>query len=133
MTDYLIRLPWPPKGLQPHAKGHWRPKAKATKEYRATATLMARNAGLKDATAIPDADMHFEFYPPDKRRRDAQNMPAQMKAAIDGIADAMGCDDNQFSVYFAPEFLEPVVGGSVLVLVRPNSGIKRIPFGGVVS
>jgi len=36
------------------------------------------------------------FYPPDGRRRDVSNLHAAMKAALDGIASAMGVDDSTF-------------------------------------
>lgn len=107
-----ITLPWPPAGLQPHAKGHWRPKAKATKAYRATTFWLAKEALV---TANPQAILTFTYCPPDRRRRDAQNLPGMLKAAVDGIADAMGCDDHQFRCRFPEAFGDPVKGGSVIV------------------
>ena len=114
MGSATITLPWPPKGLQPHAKGHWRPKAKATKAYRAEACRLALAEGI---ARVPDALLIITCHPPDRRRRDCQNMPSQLKAAIDGIAQAMGCDDNRFRVRFPEAFGEPVAGGSVIVVV----------------
>jgi crossover junction endodeoxyribonuclease RusA len=112
-----VVLPWPPKGLQPHAKGHWRPKAKATKAYRAEARKRAEAVGV---ARDPGAVLTITCHPPDRRRRDCQNMPSQLKAAIDGIADAMGCDDKGFRVRFPEAFAEPVADGSVVIVVsRP--------------
>ena len=46
----------------------------------------------------------FEFHPPPRSRPDCQNLPATQKAAIDGIADALGMDDRLFLCRF-PERL----------------------------
>ncbi len=107
-----LTLPWPPKGLQPHAKGSWRPKAEATKAYRADAFWLAKAARIP---RMPNAVLTITCHPPDRRGRDCQNMPSQLKAAIDGIADAMGCDDNGFRVRFPEAFSEPVKHGAVIV------------------
>ena len=128
MGEYLIRLPWPPSALNTHAKGHWRPKAKATKKYRHDAWALAQEASVK---AIPGAILEFTFCPPDKRRRDIQNMPGMMKAGIDGIADAMGCDDSKFRPHFPDHFAEPTKGGCVLVHIKPS--VTNIEMKGSIS
>ncbi|NQY62090.1 hypothetical protein [Cognatishimia sp.] len=109
-----LTLPWPPRALNGHAKGHWRPKATATAKYRAVAHQWAN---VKRVPKIPDAVLEFKFYPPDRRHRDIQNMPGMMKAGIDGIADAMGCDDNGFRPRFPDHFEEPVKGGKVVIVI----------------
>lgn len=114
-----ITLPWPPRALNGHAKGHWRPKATATKKYRAVAHQWGR---VKRVPKLPGAVLQFEFHPPDRRRRDIQNMPAMMKPAIDGVADAMGCDDNGFRPRFPDQFEEPVKGGKVVVTIFSTDG-----------
>jgi len=99
MAQYVkeIVLPWPDAKLTPHAKGHWRPKAAATKAARnlAWAKAMERPA----IQTIPDAVIFVEYWPK-ARRGDVHNMHGRMKAYIDGIADAMGCDDRRFRVDF---------------------------------
>ena len=40
--------------------------------------------------------MWIDFYPPDKRKRDDDGLLSSMKAARDGIADALGIDDSRF-------------------------------------
>lgn len=109
-----IELPWPPKGLQPHSKGSWRPKAEATRRYRRDAYYVARAANVQPC---PGAVLTFTYHPPDLRRRDVQNMPAMLKAAIDGIADAMGHDDHGFRPRFPEAFAEPRKGGQIVVTV----------------
>jgi len=38
----------------------------------------------------------MRFYPPSKRHYDLDNLLASMKAGLDGMADALGVDDNIF-------------------------------------
>lgn len=38
------------------------------------------------------------YYPPDKRKRDQDNMEAAMKSSFDGIAQALGIDDHLFQI-----------------------------------
>ena len=60
---------------------------------------MARQVVIHAGLAF-DAGARFVvsmvFYPPDGRRRDVSNLHAAMKAALDGIAEAMGVDDSGF-------------------------------------
>jgi crossover junction endodeoxyribonuclease RusA len=79
---------------------------------------------------MPDAEVMFTFYPPDNRRRDIQNMPGMMKAYIDGIADAMGCDDHGFRPHFPSQFGATTPGGMVKVIVRSEAA--SVPIEGVV-
>lgn len=123
MTDYLLRVSWPVKALQPHAKGHWRPKAAATSVYRREAAQVALTQGVASS---PDAELHFLFYPPDNRLRDLHNMPAQMKPVIDGIADFMGVDDRGFKCFWPQEFSSKTKGGAVLVEVKPKTVILPV-------
>lgn len=110
-----ITLPWPPTALTPHAKGGWRPKARATKSYRAQAFWLAKEAKVE---RLPGAVLTFTYHPPDRARRDVQNMPGRLKAAIDGIADAMGCDDHGFRPRFPDSFAEPRKGGVIIVQIE---------------
>jgi crossover junction endodeoxyribonuclease RusA len=69
---------------------------------------------------MPGAVLEFTYSPPDRRKRDVQNLPHMLKAAIDGIADAMGCDDHGFRCVFPSQFSEPVPSGAVLVHIKPE-------------
>lgn len=109
-----IVLPWPPAALQPHAKGSRWPKIRATKTYRQQAFWLAKEAGV---AADPTAILTVIYHPPDRARRDCQNMHGRIKAAIDGIADAMGCDDHGFRVRFPEAFAAVVKRGAVIVEV----------------
>ncbi len=95
-----IKLPWPDKALHSNSRAHWAVKAKATKTARQNAHTMAKQAGVG---CWPDATILAEYYPP-TRRGDPQNVPTALKAYIDGIADAMGCDDRKFKVDYPTVF-----------------------------
>jgi len=113
MTE--IVLPWPTKELGSNSRTHWRAKAAKVKAYRQAAAVLTRQSWVGH---LPEATLEFTFYPPDRRKRDLHNMPSAMKAAIDGIADGMKCDDNLFKVVWPTEFSEPVKGGSVVVTIK---------------
>ena len=130
---YLIRLPWPDKWLSPNAANGSRKARMAAHSAKKTARRMAWALAAEQGVAcLPDAALRFSYYPPDRRRRDVQNMPAMLKAAIDGIADAMGCDDHKFRPQFPDHFCPPVKGGCVLVEVIPGDE-AIIPFRGQIG
>ncbi len=90
-----ITLPWPPMDLSPNARVHWSKKSKAAKAYRKACWALVKESGI---TAPKDGPIHLwlDFYAPDKRKRDDDNLIASFKAGRDGIADALGVDDNRF-------------------------------------
>ena len=113
---YLLRLSWPPKALQSNSRAHWAVKARATKAYRQEAWAEACRYGLP---MLLDARLTFEYYEPQpKRRRDPHNVAGAMKAAIDGIADAMGCDDAGFLCTFPQSFCGSTENGAILITVE---------------
>lgn len=95
-----IRLPWPHKDLHSNSRAHHMAKHRATAKARSDAHTMAKDAGVG---CWPDATILVEYYPP-TRRGDPQNVPTALKAYIDGIADAMGCDDRKFKVDYPTVF-----------------------------
>lgn len=114
-----VALPWPDRRLHPNGRIHWAPHAAAKKAARAYAHAItcatstpAQRAALKAAGAV---NVSMTFNPPDNRRRDDDGMIASMKAARDGIADAIGVDDSKWRTSYA--ILGPVKGGRVVVEV----------------
>lgn len=93
-----IELPWPPRELSPNARPHWAQLAKAKKQYRLLCFVLARRAGVRGGMVTADKRLRvaMTFYPPVKRHRDKDNLLASMKAALDGLADALLVDDRQF-------------------------------------
>lgn len=109
-------LPWPDKLLSPNARVHWRRKSPLTKAARTTAATLA-GAAFPTKPEWPSATVAMVFHPPDNRRRDRDNLIASMKAANDGIADAIGIDDCRFVSSYAMG--EVVKGGLVRVTIGP--------------
>ena len=90
----LIELPWPPSALSPNARGHWSKKAKPAAKYRADAKLVTR----KRHNFSGALHLDITFHPPDKRRRDIDNMLSSIKSGLDGISDALGIDDSEWAM-----------------------------------
>ena len=112
-----VVLPWPCRELSPNARVHWTKKARAAKNYRAIALVMAhvKARQLNRPSGLESARVGIEFYPPDNRRRDLDNMLASMKPAIDGIAAAIGVDDSKWEISMKKG--AAVEGGLVVVEV----------------
>lgn len=115
--EYLILLPWPEPPLWENRKAHWAERAKAKKSARQAAWALCKGAGVGRHDG---AVLIFSYHPPTRGKRDAQNMPATLKASIDGIADAMGCDDANFQCVFPTRFDEVVKGGAVACHIKPG-------------
>ncbi|MFV1484505.1 MULTISPECIES: hypothetical protein [unclassified Phaeobacter] len=115
MKSNVIRLSWPRRALWENEKASHMVKAAAKRMYRKEAWALALEAKWpKDPRAV----LSFRFCPPDRRKRDAHNLPATQKAAIDGIADAMRVDDQGFRCLFPAEFGPVEKGGAVYVEIK---------------
>lgn len=105
MTRYPIVIPATPSPiLSPNARGHWGPKARAASRFRETARLATLGAISAD-TRAELADLPSIGYTVsvswEKRRtgmRDEDNVLASCKAALDGVAEAIGIDDRRLHV-----------------------------------
>lgn len=102
-----IVLPWPHSKLKPNGgHGHWAERARYKAVAREEARLLTFDAMQKHLATSAHFQgegrlgMAITFYPPDKRRRDDDNMIASFKAARDGIADALGVDDRRFRPHY---------------------------------
>lgn len=117
---FRVELPWPDASLAPNRKNgrHWTAvhgiKGKRVAGARMLTMLAMQQAGY---TPPPGAlAMKATFCPPDKRRRDLDNLLAAMKPDFDGISQALGVDDQ----HFHPLTLcrgEAVKGGCVVLEV----------------
>lgn len=118
----VVNLPWPPHQLNPNKRLHWSRKSRAARLYRNMCYVIAKNA-VQSSDCNPDYSgkmvFSIEFFPPDKRRRDDDNMLASFKAGRDGVADALGVDDNKFVTSF--EVCDPVEGGAVRVTIQERA------------
>lgn len=110
-----IVLPWPASALSPNARRDRRAATAARAGMREAGFYLARQASLRVA---PDARLVLTFCPPDRRRRDLDNMLAALKPALDGIAHATCGDDAGWA--FTLKRGAPVPGGAVVVDVLPS-------------
>lgn len=101
MKTAEIFLPWPDKRLSPNSRHHWAQVARAKKAAKRTAhyTVLEAGIGKIETTAV---NVKLSFYPPSKRHYDADNLIASHKAALDGIAEAIGVDDSKFIISATP-------------------------------
>lgn len=111
-----VTLPWPPAELSPNWRGHWAKKARAASRYRMACGWACKAAGLRAPDSLMIA-LHLEFVQPDRRRRDDDNLVAATKAGRDGIADALGIDDNRFRLQ--PPVVSSEIGGFIRVRLEP--------------
>ena len=111
-------LPWPDKALSPNARVHWSIKARAAKQSRHDAWMLAQEAGWNCVAKLPDGKLHLwiTFHPPTKRLPDDDNMLGRFKPWRDGLADVLGIDDSRFVSHpFVSD--KPRKGGAVVVRI----------------
>lgn len=97
-----IVLSWPHRDLSSNARKHRLTVSRRAKVYRHEAWALSKKAKLPASPS--GAVLTFTYHPPDERRRDAQNMPHMLKSAIDGISDALRCDDANMQCVFPVAF-----------------------------
>lgn len=111
----MLILPWPPPELNPNQRMHWGAKHRIAKSYRRACYFLTRKHGV----VAPEGEvlLELEFVPPDNRKRDDDNVLASFKSGRDGIAEALGIDDNRFITQF--RLSDKVVeGGEVRVRIK---------------
>lgn len=108
-----VILPWPDSRLSPNAREDRRAIAGIRKAQKDTAFWLAKKAGLSFPHLHEGLHVRVTFNPPDRRRRDLDNMLASVKSALDGIALATGVDDHLWGLTLVRG--NPVPGGSVTV------------------
>lgn len=108
-------LPWPPAGLSPNARLHWAALSKLKKQYREACRLQVLAQGAQPMQGC--LRVQLEFVPPNRRKRDWDNLVASMKSGLDGLADALQVDDSQFVLSF--HVVPDQVAGLVRVSVEP--------------
>ena len=117
-----IELPWPSIDLSPNSRLNPFAFARAKKKAKNAAwgfTKAVMSAqGIAAGSFVGPIKVTYTFHPKIDRPRDDDNFAARMKAHRDGIALALGVDDNTFTQ-------QPVVFGAkrnpacVVVLVEP--------------
>ena len=75
---------------------------------------MCRKAGLSKISA-GKAHLTLRYLPPDRRRRDLDNLLAASKWAIDAISESIGLDDCHFNYTLIRG--DPIKGGVLEVTI----------------
>jgi crossover junction endodeoxyribonuclease RusA len=101
MNKAELFLPWPDKRLSPNSRVHWRALAHAKKMAKKLAFYSVKEAGIPKIEA-DSLLVSYSFFPPSRRRYDLDNLIASMKAANDGIAEAVGVDDSAWTIRISP-------------------------------
>lgn len=94
-------LPWPDRRLSPNARVHWASLARAKKAAKRAAYYTVLEAGVGKIEA-DSLSVRYSFFPPSRRAYDMDNLIASMKAAADGIAQAIGVDDSKWNIAVSP-------------------------------
>ena len=113
-----ITLPFPPKELSPNGRGHWSKVSKAKRGYRTTCywlALIEKNKANWSCEHDVKIALELNFYMPDKRFRDDDNLEASFKAGRDGLADALCVNDRHFKV---TRIIHPQVVPTGKIVVR---------------
>lgn len=93
-----IELDFPPAELFPNrSKGkHWTTTYTAKTNYRQLSGWSTKHQMKDWKPTDKPIRLTVTFVMPDKRLRDTDNCLAAAKAALDGMADALGVNDRQF-------------------------------------
>ena len=111
-----IELPWPDSHLSPNARSHWAVLRDYKQLAHETAHWLAYPLRL-GWTREARFSMSLTFCPPDRRRRDLDNIEAACKAAFDGMCAGLGIDDSQI-IETSKRWGEVVQGGAVIVEIE---------------
>lgn len=119
-----VRLVWPNAKLSPNVKQHWAVKAAVVKKYRRECFIETKFQIPKPVRPAGKLTLELEFYPPQKREYDRDNLIARMKSGIDGMADALGINDKEFATLVA-KVADPKKGGFVMVRITGENDAKE--------
>lgn len=130
MNRLTMKLPWPAPGLFPNAARplHWTEQRRLAREYRKACWAEAISWGANRFKA-ETLHVHLEFYPPDRRKRDADGMIAAFKAGQDGVADAVKVDDGDWRVSYA---FPRETGGYIVAVLSDEPVVISVPLEGVI-
>lgn len=99
MKTLEIELPWPPRGLSPNARLTVFAKASLFKKAKQLAFFRTKQVLKGEKVVLPKGErmnLQLILEPPVLRYHDEDNLLANCKATLDGIAMAMGINDHVF-------------------------------------
>lgn len=108
----VVYLSWPPRALWPNARVHYMALHKAKKAYAEECRWCCKLVRLPQMTDAKRLNASITFAPPDRRRRDMDNMLAAIKAGIDAVAAHVGVDDSKWTM--------------TLTLAKPTDGPGQV-------
>lgn len=112
-----IVLPWPLRELSPNVRTHWAKLSAAKKKYREACRIEAQKQGLKKIDA-ESLHLDITFYPPSLRQHDLDNCLASIKSGLDGLSDACGVDDSNWSLTIRKS--KKQIGGMVRIIISAS-------------
>jgi crossover junction endodeoxyribonuclease RusA len=90
-----LQLPYPASILSPNsAKRHWKAKQPAKEAAREYGYYLAVPF-CRELDGAGALQMQMTIYPPNRVRRDLDNVFSAMKSALDGICRGLAIDDSQ--------------------------------------
>ena len=97
--QFTVTLPWPDRKLSPNHRGNWRTKETARKTaidmgFCAALDAKGNSHGSCVIRLRDQLKMTLTFHPPDKRRRDLDNIESSMKYYSDGVFALLAIDDS---------------------------------------
>ena len=90
-------LPLPPASLSPNKRNHWAVTSKAKKIEREQAHALTLEYLIATHKFEEGSHLKITYHLPGNRKRDADNLLAASKSALDGMADALRVNDNAFN------------------------------------
>ena len=133
MNSLTVELPWPSADLSPNARIHYMAHARAKKTAKNHAWGWTKAAmgplGIAAKSWIGPVAVNITFHPEMNRARDLDNMQARMKAALDGMALALGIDDT----HFRPVSSIGAIRKPACVVVTLTPAAVKLPIIGEIS
>jgi len=120
---FIVVIPMvPARELSPNRRAHWAVRNEAAQALRMAAkaaTVIALDGAPVWSGIYGDAfDLDMQvFWPKGRKRMDVDNAVASCKAAIDGIADALGIDDRHLGELRIRQGRDPAGDGWIAATV----------------
>lgn len=92
MNDKIV-LPFPDSRLSPNSRSDRRRLTSLRQTARNTGFFETKMSGIQVPAGVP-LHLYLIFNPPNKTRRDIDNLLSASKSMLDGIFSALGVDDS---------------------------------------